>query len=174
MDDPAHANYDFFFIFGSDLLEGLKRWDDGERLVSEIKFIIFVRIGYGLKEEFLPRQYIIVHATFVASSSSEIRNRIAALRNQGTLEVTDPKLKRRMSIDENPTKMKEINVSDSKLRTIEGSANSVQDCVSVIRNQIEKKYLGIYGIVPSSIIEYIKEKELYVFKEKEKKKDQKL
>jgi len=170
IDDPKHQDYEFFFIFGSDLLEGLKKWDDGEKLVEEIKFIIFVRIGYGLKEATLPKQYIIVHSTFVASSSSEIRNRIAGLRNQGTLEVTDPKLKRRMSIDlENPAKMKEINVSDQKLRTINGSSNPIQDCVSVRREELEKKYLGIYGIVPSPIIEYIKRNGLYIFDDKPKK-----
>mmetsp|Transcript_39140 Transcript_39140/g.34823 ORF Transcript_39140/g.34823 Transcript_39140/m.34823 type:complete len:176 (+) Transcript_39140:97-624(+) len=75
-DDPANKNYEFYFILGSDLLDGLIKWDDGEKLVSEVNFIIFIRIGYQLKTDKLPKKYIVVHTSFVGSSSTEIRNRI--------------------------------------------------------------------------------------------------
>jgi len=169
-EDPENEKYDFYFILGSDLLEGLRKWENGLKLMEEVNFIIFIRIGFFVRKENLPKKYIIVFTSFIGSSSTEIRNRIAALRNQGTLEVTNPELKRRMSIDEevdekpNPEISEIKQVREQKLRTIDG--NKQQEVMSPEdRNKyLEDEYLGIYGIVPSSIIKYIKDHGLYLFK----------
>ena len=87
IDDPQHKDYDFYFILGSDLLGELDQWKYADKLRNEIKFIIFLRMGYKLKEKVLPKLYIIVYTSFVASSSSEIRNRIRALRKYGVLDT---------------------------------------------------------------------------------------
>jgi len=39
-------NYEFNFIMGTDLIPNLHWWDEGPRLISETKFIIFERAGY--------------------------------------------------------------------------------------------------------------------------------
>lgn len=164
-EDPENQGYEFYFILGSDLLEGLKRWHHGAELMKEVNFIIFVRIGFTMKKENLPEKYIIVVTSFIGSSSTEIRNRISALRNQGTLEVTNPEMKRRMSLDEkepNPEISEIKQVREQKLRTIDGNNQlEVHNCQDK-RKELEEKYLAIYGIVPSAIIEYIKEKGLYL------------
>ncbi len=168
-EDPENQQYEFYFILGSDLLEGLKKWHNGAELMKGTNFIIFVRIGYTMKKENLPEKYIIVVTSFIGSSSTEIRNRISALRNQGTLEVTNPEMKRRMSLDEEPNpEISEIKqVSEQKLRTIDGNNNQreVHTCQDK-RKELEEKYLGIYGIVPSPIIEYIKQNGLYLLPKK--------
>lgn len=165
IEDPANEKYDFFFIVGSDILDTLKSWDDGEKMLKEIKFIIFIRIGYVLKEESLPENYIIVHSTFVASSSTEIRHRITALRNWGSLDISHPGLKKRISSDQGQSfaKMYEINIREDHLRTIETGDND-DDEVSEERKSLEEKFLGIFGIVPYSIIKYIKDNDLYLDK----------
>ena len=165
IDDPENSEYEFFFILGSDLLDGLRRWDYGEKLISDIKFIIFIRIGFIMKEESLPKNYIIIHTTFVASSSTEIRMRIRALRNWGTLDVGHPGLQKRVSSDQDQSfaKMYEINLGEDKLKTIDVDEDD-EDNMSKERKNLELKYLGIYGIVPASIITYIKDNSLYLDK----------
>lgn len=41
-----HPEYQFWFVMGTDLIEGLHWWDDGERLINEQNFLIFERPGY--------------------------------------------------------------------------------------------------------------------------------
>jgi len=44
--DPDNEGRRFYFILGSDLLDSIRSWDYGEKLVREINFIIFIRIGF--------------------------------------------------------------------------------------------------------------------------------
>ena len=38
--------YKFYFMMGSDLIPGLIKWDEGQKLIDEINFIVFERKGY--------------------------------------------------------------------------------------------------------------------------------
>ena len=42
----------FHFIMGSDLIKGLHWWDDGERMINEMKTIIFKRKGFNNEDLF--------------------------------------------------------------------------------------------------------------------------
>ena len=46
---------EFHFIIGSDLLPTLQDWDYGDKLLTEIPFVIFERKGY---EKYLDTEYI--------------------------------------------------------------------------------------------------------------------
>jgi nicotinic acid mononucleotide adenylyltransferase len=55
---------EFYFIMGSDLVNGLEKWDNGKELRDEVKFIIFQRKGHEidlndptLKEKSLPKNF---------------------------------------------------------------------------------------------------------------------
>ena len=61
---------------GSDLLDGLELWNEGKRMKEEVSFIIFRRSHALIENKKLPKNYILINSIFVASSSSEIRNRI--------------------------------------------------------------------------------------------------
>ena len=181
-----HKDYEFYFILGSDLLENLKKWHEGEKLINEVNFIIFIRIGFKLQEEMLPKKYVIVHTTFVESSSSEIRTRIKAIKKYGSIdlaikadekamekvhraETTDEKKPVTDARDENgnllgeeepPKVVKLYNFEKfHKLKTIDFSED--YDHLDEDRQLVESKYLGIYGIVPNCIIEYIHKHKLY-------------
>lgn len=161
IDDPENSDKDFYFILGSDLLSGIRRWDRGEDLVQEMKFVIFIRIGYKIPPEVLPKNYIVVNTTFVASSSTEIRNRV---KNFCKKHHNHKKLIRRPTIpkaysfmvDTSFAKLPELELMD-KERTIDEDEIEVDDT----RLEIEEKYMGILGIVPMSIIDYIKQNHLY-------------
>lgn len=83
------------FVIGSDLVNDLKSWDEGERLWAEESFIVINRPGYELANRELPP-----HATrleppgngFVLASqelsSSEVRKRLRYTSNFGDLERT--------------------------------------------------------------------------------------
>jgi len=161
IDDPANADKEFYFILGSDLLGGIRKWDMGEELVNEMNFIIFIRIGYKLEPEVLPKNYIIVNTTFVASSSTEIRNRV---KNFCKKHHNHKKLVRRPTIpkaysficDTSFSKMPELENLEQE-RTIDQDEINVDDT----RLELEERYMGILGIVPLSIINYIRENHLY-------------
>lgn len=42
----AHPDHEFWFVMGTDLVEGLHWWDEGDRLINETKFLIFERPGF--------------------------------------------------------------------------------------------------------------------------------
>ena len=47
--DTLHEKYpdtQFYFIMGSDLVPSLHWWDDGARIIKEMKMIVFRRKGY--------------------------------------------------------------------------------------------------------------------------------
>eukprot|EP00331_Platyophrya_macrostoma_P032489 CAMPEP_0176457012 /NCGR_PEP_ID=MMETSP0127-20121128/31654_1 /TAXON_ID=938130 /ORGANISM="Platyophrya macrostoma, Strain WH" /LENGTH=252 /DNA_ID=CAMNT_0017847129 /DNA_START=185 /DNA_END=943 /DNA_ORIENTATION=- len=161
IDDPENSDKDFYFILGSDLLAGIRKWDNGEELVNEMNFIIFIRIGYVVAPEVLPKNYIIVNTTFVASSSTEIRNRV---KNFCKKHHNHKKLIRRPTMpkaysfvmDTSFANMPELELTLQE-RTIDQEEIDVDDT----RLGMEERYMGILGIVPLSIIDYIKTNHLY-------------
>ena len=48
----------FAFIIGGDLVNTLTSWDEGDKLVEEILFLIFNRKGHLFDKENLPKNYI--------------------------------------------------------------------------------------------------------------------
>ena len=77
--------HDLRFIMGSDLIKGLHKWVDGERLINEGRFIVFLRKGFNNEELFEHQNFpkndpIIVDETkslIGVISSTEIRNRVS-------------------------------------------------------------------------------------------------
>ena len=61
---------------GSDLLDTLHLWNEADKLKEEISCLIYRRSHSNINATSLPKNYILINTTFVASSSSEIRNRI--------------------------------------------------------------------------------------------------
>ena len=41
-----YSDSEFWFVMGTDLVSGLHWWHEGQRLMSETKFLIFERNGY--------------------------------------------------------------------------------------------------------------------------------
>ncbi len=41
-----YVESEFWFVMGTDLVSGLHWWHEGQRLISETKFLIFERNGY--------------------------------------------------------------------------------------------------------------------------------
>jgi len=205
-ENPENRHKSFYFIAGSDILKKLGEWKDSEKLKEEIKFLIFVRIGYKLEVRLLPKKYIIEYTSFVASSSTEIRKRVHDMRKYGRIivEVSEKdihiekirqeqrreyaRLKRIAQQTENGKqadvsyevndKKNEVDVykvkkvcadkemdgeleRECKVIEIEKLATIHCDENCQNRYKLEKEYLGIYGIVPDVIIEYIKEHNLY-------------
>ena len=44
--EQLHKDSSFHFIIGSDLIPTLGSWDEGEKLLGEINFVIWNRQGY--------------------------------------------------------------------------------------------------------------------------------
>eukprot|EP01016_Furgasonia_blochmanni_P053781 TRINITY_DN8759_c0_g1_i5.p1 TRINITY_DN8759_c0_g1~~TRINITY_DN8759_c0_g1_i5.p1 ORF type:complete len:193 (+),score=26.27 TRINITY_DN8759_c0_g1_i5:436-1014(+) len=164
---------EFYFIIGSDLLATLSKWFHAEKLLSEVNFLIFVRIGYKVEASLLPMKYIIVNTTFVASSSTEVRTRIRNLCIKLHDHSTDRELllKERqeidnMSIESNEEFLESIITAqstgengtkevDSPTKKSTGSGSGDEGYT------LEEKYLGVFGIVPVCIIDYAKRFHLY-------------
>ena len=73
----SYPHIEFYFVLGSDLLPGFKRWDRGETMLEDTKFIIIPREGFEeLDEDLYPRHYIKsetkVEDAF-STSSTEVR-----------------------------------------------------------------------------------------------------
>lgn len=79
------GTHEFSFIMGSDLIKGLHYWDNGERLINDIKCIVFLRKGFPnddilAHDNFPKKQPVLVDeedSLIGVISSTEIRNRIA-------------------------------------------------------------------------------------------------
>ena len=77
--EETHKDMEFVFCIGTDLLEGLKTWDECDKLVEEFEFIIVSREDYplvlGLPEVVYPKKYEVLE-TIINGSSTKVRNRI--------------------------------------------------------------------------------------------------
>ena len=77
--EETHKDMEFVFCIGTDLLEGLKTWDEYDKLVEEFEFIIVSREDYhlvlDLPEVVYPKKYEVLE-TIISGSSTKVRNRI--------------------------------------------------------------------------------------------------
>ncbi len=76
----SYPDCDFYMCLGADLINGMKYWDDGEKLKNENKFIIMKREGYIYDENELPKESVILETSIYGSSTS-IRNRMEYCNN---------------------------------------------------------------------------------------------
>lgn len=72
-----HKDIEFLFVIGADLLQGLKTWDEPERLLSEFTFLIVSRDGFDItftnEECMYPKKYQILKLS-EKGSSTDIRD----------------------------------------------------------------------------------------------------
>ena len=136
---------EFFFVMGTDLLDGMETWDNGKKLKDETNFLIFLRTGYPLDKNLLPKNYILIESTFVGASSSEVRKRIHNYFVRENLSnKNDDKF------EEGNKDLKYFSKEEWRLKRTNEKLDS-----------FHHNYLGVYGIISFRIIEYIKEKKLY-------------
>eukprot|EP00828_Plagiopyla_frontata_P024202 TRINITY_DN3090_c0_g1_i1.p2 TRINITY_DN3090_c0_g1~~TRINITY_DN3090_c0_g1_i1.p2 ORF type:complete len:222 (-),score=38.17 TRINITY_DN3090_c0_g1_i1:228-893(-) len=74
--DNKQENQQFCFMMGEDNLKNLQEWDNSEELCKEIPFLIFKRKDSVLDQNLVPDICFIIETTFIAASSTEIRQRI--------------------------------------------------------------------------------------------------
>ena len=89
--ETEYPDYSFYFIIGSDLIPTLRLWDEGDKLLEEIKFIVYNRVGYEVEiyinnpesQVSMPKQYLYSNTykdLFGEVSSTLVRNRIKEAR----------------------------------------------------------------------------------------------
>jgi nicotinic acid mononucleotide adenylyltransferase len=79
IDSDKYADYTLKFVIGSDLINGLDRWDNFPQLIAEIPFIIFRRPNHteNIKAENLPLSCVYGDNSSECSiSSTVVRNRV--------------------------------------------------------------------------------------------------
>ena len=69
-----YPKYKFYFSIGSDLLEGLSRWDNSKKLIDENDIIIVLRDSYIIRQNTI--RYAEILPCDIYGSSTSIRNRI--------------------------------------------------------------------------------------------------
>jgi nicotinic acid mononucleotide adenylyltransferase len=97
LDEQYADQCDLYFIMGSDLIEHLHWWDDGERMIETMKTIIFRRKGYDNEAltshpNFPKNNRIVVQeelSLIGVISSTEIRKRV---RQNSTASTGPPGL----------------------------------------------------------------------------------
>lgn len=137
---------DFFFVMGTDLLEGMENWGNGKELKEEVNFLIIMRTGYALKPETLPRNYILIETTFVGASSTVVRQRVH--------EYYRRKMMANKEEDKFPGGEK------NGARVFSSESWRVKRNTAVL-DDFHDKYLGVYGVVSLGVIDYIKANKLY-------------
>ena len=137
-ENSEYKNCVFYFIIGSDLVGSLTYWDDGPNLLEEINFLIFCRQGYSISSEILPKSYTVIQTVLMDVSSTEARQRIeknSSMYKSSSILVNNTR---------NSNEYKDFQAKLSESKAI-----------------ITSKYLGILGLVPKSVINYINENKLY-------------
>ena len=78
---------EFHFVMGSDLIPTLNTWHEGEKLISDVNFIVYNRVGYDIDQMMglptMPKRYLYApgaKSIFGEVSSTEVRKRIAEAR----------------------------------------------------------------------------------------------
>ena len=136
---------EFFFVMGTDLIEGMENWDSGAKLKEEINFLIFLRTGVVLNPVFLPKNFILIETTFVGASSTVVRKRVNQYYKRQKME------------NKNEDKFEE---SGSGIRYFSNEEWRLKRTAKTL-DDYHDQYLGVYGIVSFGVIEYIKEQKLY-------------
>ncbi len=81
----AHPETEFWFVIGTDLISGLHYWDESERLINDINFVIFEREGFEVKtlinHSNWPKNYKLAYKgdeknLLGGISSTEVRKRV--------------------------------------------------------------------------------------------------
>lgn len=142
VDNP---NCEFFFVMGTDLLDSMEKWGNGPKLKEEINFLIFLRTGYELNPELLPKNYILIETTFVGASSTVVRTRIQNYYKRKSLED-----KKQDKFEETKKGVKYFSNEEWLVKRSNTTLDAFHD-----------QYLGVYGVVSFGVIEYIKENKLY-------------
>jgi len=70
-----HPNYKFIFSLGTDLIDGMPKWECSVKLMEEFEFIICNRIKYNPIKDNFPKNYRILEG-YIDASSTRIRDRI--------------------------------------------------------------------------------------------------
>lgn len=92
MQKEKYPNYTFYFTIGSDLLNDIFFWDNGEKLVAENNFIIVERGNFKIDENVLkkfPSYYLIKieNMSFINYiSSSDARKMLSQKNNSEDLQ----------------------------------------------------------------------------------------
>mmetsp|Transcript_35411 Transcript_35411/g.40941 ORF Transcript_35411/g.40941 Transcript_35411/m.40941 type:complete len:210 (-) Transcript_35411:26-655(-) len=71
-----HPEYEFYFIIGTDLLLFMNKWESGQEMLNEYKFVVIQRCGYeDIDESLYPFHYVSPDRKEhkYATSSTEIR-----------------------------------------------------------------------------------------------------
>ena len=71
---------------GSDLIKGLSKWNNGEKLIRENNFIVIYRESYEIDDNFLPNNRLVLHSNIFGSSTS-IRNRLQEYNNIKNIKI---------------------------------------------------------------------------------------
>lgn len=69
----TYPKYKFYVCIGSDLLKGLRKWNDGDKLIRENEFIVICRDQ--IEKDYLPKNSNVLECNIYGSSTA-IRNRI--------------------------------------------------------------------------------------------------
>jgi len=153
--DPKHTDIEFYFLMGSDLIKGLNQWHDADKLQKEIRFLIMKRIGYAIEDKnLLPLNTTVLNEEPLPLSSTLVRSKVKEVCRKYHTH-NDVKAGEDSSV-ESSTKVGDIKVP-MELSNL--SANSCS--VTKKKRDIEEKYLNLLGSVPLSIINYIRENNLY-------------
>ena len=75
-----YPNKNFYFCIGSDLVNEVGTWDDGDKLLDENNFVILTREGYMYLGENLPKKHLFLYIN-IYGSSTLIRSRISEKSN---------------------------------------------------------------------------------------------
>ena len=137
---------EFFCVIGSDLLEGMEKWENGNNLKNEINFLIFLRTGYTLNPANLTRNFILIVSTFVGASSSEVRKRV------------NNYYKRQKLVNKEEDKFE---AEDNGLKFFSKEEWRIKRQNKKL-DEFHELYLGVYGIVSFGVIDYIKVNKLYL------------
>ena len=77
MFEEKYPMHDFYFVLGSDLLPSFSRWEHGDLMLENFKFIIIASEGYeNLDDSLYPRHYVKCHDKVedaFSTSSTEVR-----------------------------------------------------------------------------------------------------
>ncbi len=92
-----HPQTEFLFVGGTDLVESIKTWEEGDKLLQETNFVLFEREGYRnnqkMDKTLWPKNFCLVGkeqkmSLFGAISSEEVRSRIK--NNTGIFGLVTP------------------------------------------------------------------------------------
>ena len=64
-----YPTFKFYMSIGSDLIKGLSKWNNGEKLIRENNFIVICRESYEIDDNFLPNNTLVLQPNIYGSST---------------------------------------------------------------------------------------------------------